>query len=220
MRRFGILAAAALLAVAAPAVTAQEVPTVAVIGIGAFSVTLEDATALGRGLEDMITTELSDRPEVRTVDRMAIEEVLRRQQVSVAATGISDDAAIQIGRLLGANFVVRGNAALDRRTARLDLRMIDVETSAVVKSVKESDDRENLLELTERIAELLVTDLELPERPATLAVEIPVAASLAYSRGLDYERRGRRDRAVEMYRRTLEVYPQHPHAQAALDRVN
>lgn len=220
MRRFGILAAAGLLAVAAPAATAQEVPTVAVIGIGAFSVTLEDATALGRGLEDMITTELADRPEVRTVDRLAIEEVLRRQQVSVGATGISDEAAIQIGRLLGANFIVRGNAALDRTTARLDLRMIDVETSAVVKSVKERGDREELLDLAERIAELLVTDLELPERPATLTVQIPVAASLAYSRGLDYERRGRRDRAEEMYRRTLEVFPQHPHAQAALDRVN
>lgn len=219
MRRFGIFAAAGLLAVAASAASAQEVPTVAVIGIGAFSVGLEDATAMGNGLTDMITTELSERPEVRTVDRQTFDEVMRRQGASIGA-GISDEAAIQIGRMLGATFIVRGNAALDRRTARLDLRVIDVETSAVVKSVKESGDRENLLELAERIAALLVTDLELPERPATITVEIPVAASLAYSRGLDYERRGRRDRAEAMYRRTLEVFPEHPHAQAALDRVN
>lgn len=220
MRRFGTLATAGLLAVAALPAAAQDVPTLAVVGIGAFSVTLDDATSMARGLEDMITTELSDRPEVRTIDRLAIEEVMRRQQISIAATGISDEAAIQIGRLLGANFIVRGNAALDRRTARLDLRVIDVETTAVVKSVKESAARDDLLELAERIAELLVTDLRLPERPATLVIEIPVAASLAYSRGLDYEQRGRRERAEEMYRRTLEVFPQHPHAQAALERVN
>ena len=220
MRSSHVVAAVGFLAASAAGAAGQQVPTVAVIGIGAFSVTLEDASALARGLEDMITTELSDRPEVRTVDRVAIDEVLRRQQVSIGTTGISDEAAIQIGRLLGANFIVRGNAALDRRTARLDLRMIDVETSAVVKSVKESGDRENLLELTERIADLLVTDLELPERPTVVQLEVPVAAAFAYSRGLDYEQRGRRDRAAEMYRRALEVFPQHPHAQEALDRVN
>ena len=220
MRSYQVLAATGLLVLSAATARAQEVPTVAVIGIGAFSVTLEDATALGNGLVDMITTELSERPEVRTIDRQTIDEVLRRQQVSIGATGISDDAAIQIGRLLGANFIVRGNAALDRRTARLDLRMIDVETSVVVKSVKESGDRESLLELTERIADLLVTDLELPERPTLAQVTIPVAASFAYSRGLDYERKGRRDRAAEMYRHALAVFPQHPHAQAALERVD
>ena len=220
MRSFHQFAAAGLLALAATSARAQEVPTVAVVGIGAFSVTLEDATALGNGLVDMITTELSQRPEVRTLDRATIEEVLRRQQVSVGATGISDEAAIQIGRMIGANYIVRGNAALDRRTARLDLRMIDVETSAIVKSVKESDDRDNLLELTERIADLLVTDLELPERPTVVQVQIPVASAFAYSRGLDYERRGRRDRAAEMYQRALDAFPQHPNAQAALDRVN
>lgn len=220
MRSFHVLAAAGLLAATAAAATGQQVPTIAVVGIGAFSVTLEDATALGNGLVDMITTELSERPEVRTVDRQTIEDVLQRQQVSVGSTGISDDAAIQIGRLISADYIVRGNAALDRRTARLDLRMIDVETGAIVKSVKESGDRESLLDLTERIADLLVTDLELPERPTVAEVQIPVAAAFAYSRGLDYERRGRRDRAAEMYRRALDVFPQHPDAQTALDRVN
>jgi hypothetical protein len=65
-----------------------------------------------------------------------------------------------------------------------------------------------------------VTDLHVPERPTIVELQIPVAASLAYSRGLDYERRGQRGRAAEMYRHALEVFPQHPNAQAALDRVN
>lgn len=220
MHSFQVLAAAGLLAASATAALGQQqVPTVAVLDVGAFSTSLEDAAALGRGLVDMITTELSDRPEVRIVDRQAIDDVLRRQQVSVGATGISDEAAIQIGRLLGAHYLVRGNAALDPRRARLDLRMIEVETSAIVRSVKETGERDDLLDLVERIADALVADLELPERPTVVQQQIPVAASLAYSRGLDYERRGQSDRAEAMYLRTLAVFPEHPHAAAALDRV-
>ena len=220
MHSFTVLAAAGLLAATATTASAQQAPTVGVLDLGAFSVTLEDASAVGRGLAAMITTELAERPEVRIVDRQQIEEVLRRQQVSVGATGVSDDAAMQIGRLIGAHYIVTGNAALDPRRARLDLRLIDVETGGIVKSVKETGEREELLDLAERIADLLVTDLRLPERPAVVSVEVPVAASLAYSRGLDYERRGRRDRAAEMYRQALQLFPQHPNAQAALDRVN
>jgi len=133
---------------------------------------------------------------------------------------VGDDAAMQIGRLLGAHYIVTGNVALDPRRARLDLRMIDVETGGIVKSVKEPGERDDLLGLAERIAALLVTDLQVPVRTTVAEVRIPAAASLAYSRGLDYERKGRRDRAAEMFRRALEVFPQHPHAAAALDRVN
>lgn len=215
---YRIPAAAALLAVSALPLSGQDVPTVAVMDLSAFSVSLEDASAVGRGLASMITTELDDHPQVSVVDRQQFEEVMRRQQVSVGA-GVSDDAAIQIGRLLGAHYIVSGSAALDPRRARLDLRMIEVETGAIVKSVKETGDRDDLLELAERVAAHLVTDLRVPQRPTVARVEIPVEASLSYSRGLDYERRGRRDRAAEMYRRTLQLFPQHPQAQAALDRV-
>ena len=219
MRSLQFLIAAALLAVPVAPAAGQEVPTVAVLDLNAFSVSLEDASAVGRGLAAMITTELSQRPEVRIVDRQQIEEVLRRQQVSVGATGVADDAAMQIGRLLGAHYIVTGNAALDPRRARLDLRMIDVETGGIVKSVKETGERDDLLGLAERIASLLATDLVVPERTTVAEVRIPAAASLAYSRGLDYEQRGRRDRAAVMFRRALEAFPQHPQAQVALDRV-
>lgn len=219
MRSFQVLATSAMLAAVAASASGQQVPTVAVLHFEAFSVSLEDANALARGLEAMITTELSQRPEVRTLDRQQIDEILRRHQVSVGATGTSDNAALEIGRLVGAHYLVMGNAALDPRNARLDLRLVEVETGLVVKSVKESAPRDELLGLAERIATLLVTDLRLPERPAAVAVRIPVAASLAYSRGLAYERSGRPERAADMYRHALEVFPQHPDAQVALERV-
>ena len=220
MRRFGIVAAAALVAVTARVATAQEVPTVGVMDLGAFAVSLQDVSALGPVMANMITTELSERPEVRPVDRMVIQELLERHQVSIGATGASDEAAVRIGRLIGAHYMVLGGVVIEPRGARVDLRMVEVETGSVVRSIKENGSQEEMVALAERIADRLVTDLELPERPATLVVDIPVAASLAYSRGLDYERRGRRDRAQAMFLRALEVYPQHPHAQAALDRVN
>ena len=52
-----------------------------------------------------------------------------------------------------------------------------------------------------------------------LKVSIPVEASFDFSRGLDYEHRGQKDRAAVMYQKALQVFPEHKDAQAALERI-
>lgn len=214
-----VSAALVLSSSAAPAAS-QAVPTVAVLDFNAFSVSLEDASAMGKGIAAMLTSELSERPQVRIVDRQQIEEVLKRQELGVAVgSAVSDEVAVRAGRLLGADYVVSGSVAVDSRNARIDLRLIDVETSAIERTAKTSGKRDDLLSMVGRVADDFTKDLRVHERPAVIAVEIPARSALAYSRGLDYEKRGEKSRAADMYRQAIQLFPQHPDAQQALHRV-
>jgi hypothetical protein len=100
----------------------------------------------------------------------------------------------------------------------VDLRLLDVATGTVERSSRQQGPRDEMLDLVTKLADDFTDGLELPARVAE-APDAPPAAVLLYSRGLDYERRGELDRAAAMYRRALELFPQHEAAAAALERV-
>ncbi len=194
-------------------------PTIAVFDFNAFSLSPgEDAAAVGRGLAGMIATELANRPQVRVVDRQEIERLIESRRITMSGR-VDDAQAVQMGQLLGASYVVVGNVALEPERARIDIRLLNVESGAVEKADRRQGERDEFLTLVEEIADSFMDGLDLPARVAEAEVEIPVAASLAFSRGLDYERRGELDRAARMFRRALEIHPDHQAAAAALERV-
>ena len=202
-RALGVMAAGLVLA--GPMAAQEAVPTVAVIDFHAFSIMPgENPGEIGRGLAAMITTELATRPTVRVVDRQRVEDLIRTRQLGLSGR-IDDEQAVQMARLLGAQYVVVGNVALEPRQARIDLRMLDVATGAIERAERLRGSRDELLDLVEQVAEAFTKDLRLPAVTAPAELAIPAPAALAYSRGLDYERRGERARAAEMYRLSREV---------------
>jgi TolB-like protein len=202
---------------AAPA-SAQNPPTVAVLDFEASTVTLEDASAVGRSLAAMIATELAGRPQVRVIERDEVERLIQQRQIVLSGRG-GDEAALQLGQMLGAQYVVAGNVFLEARRARIDIRILDVETGAIAHATKRTGRRDEFLSIVEALATEFTRDLrDLPPRAAAVA-SIPVHATLAYSRGLDYEKRGQPDRAREMFARALELHPQHTGAAEAMARL-
>ena len=130
-----------------------------------------------------------------------------------------DQAALQLGQLLGAQYVIVGNVALEPRQARLDIRILDVETGAIHLADKRTGKRDEFLAIVSGLADRFTRDLKLPARRETVVVQVPARASFAYSRGLDYETRGQWERARAMYRQALEHYADHADARTALDRL-
>lgn len=216
-RASGVMAL--VLVLSAPAAAQEAVPTIAVLDFNAFSLTPgEDAAAVGRGLASMIATELATRPTVRIVDRQQVEALVRSRQLGLSGR-VDEAQAVQLGQLLGAQYVVVGNVALEPSRARIDLRLLDVATGAIERADRRQGSRDEFLALVEAVADAFTKDLRLPAAVAPVDVAVPAPAALAYSRGLDYERRGAPDRAAAMYRRTLELFPGHAAAAAALARV-
>ena len=205
-----------------PAATAAQdtarVPTIAVFDFNATSLTGEDGAAVGRALASMMTTELAERPEVAVVDRQEIQKLIETRQLALSGR-VDESRAVELAKLLGADYSVVGTVWLEPDRVRIDLRLLDTYSSAVEKASKQQGSRDNVLDLVTAMANEFTTGLELPARVTAARVDPPVDAVLAYSRGLDYERRGMSERAAEMYRKTLELFPGHERARTALERV-
>jgi TolB-like protein len=211
---------AVLLPVQAAAQQAQaEAPTVQVVVFPLTGFALgnrDQQQELSEAFRSMVMTELSGM-KVNLVERQRLDELL--QGMSMSLTGaVDDEAAIRIGRLLGADYAVTGSIVLVAGSARLDLRMFNVETGVAAHTWKSEARQDRLLTLASNVAREFAGRAVV--QPKQADVVIPVAASLAYSQGLDFERRGRRQDAARMFQKALEIFPQHPHARTALRRVN
>jgi TolB-like protein len=177
----------------------------------------EDAQALQMVLSGMIATELSQHAALSVVERTEVDALIESQQLALSGRPGSE-VAVQVGQLLGALYVVTGSVVFAGRDARLDIRLVDVETGAVSNTYKERVGRDDFLDAVETLAARFTENLKVAPRAVAVA-DAPPAAKLAYSRGLDYERRGQGERAAVMYERVLELFPDHEGAKRALSRV-
>ena len=171
----------------------------------------------------MLTTELSTRPGLRVVERQQIRALLDEQRL--ALSGRTDDGvALEIGKLLGAEYLITGNLALAREIARLDVRVLRIATGEVVATHKRSGHPDDLFTVVVALAEDFSRDLDLTVAPARAAagarrVRVPGSALMAYSRGIDYEDRGHREEALAMYREALRLSPGYSDAASAVARL-
>jgi hypothetical protein len=116
--------------------------------------------------------------------------------------------------------VLLGQASSIVDNLRMDIRAVDVETSEIVAVLKKSDRTSELLSVVVALADEFGQQLNLVPPSNRPAIEsIPVPATIAFSRAVDFEDRGETERAIQEYERTLELHPTHRDAQLALARL-
>jgi TolB-like protein len=198
----------------------SDLPTVAVldftglmIGEGANS------APLGKAVSAMLVTELSNREGIRVIERYHLQDLLTEQRLSLSGR-VEEDTALEVGLMVGAQYTIYGQVTSIGETTRMDMRIVNVETSEVLEVEKLSDRTSELLSMVVRMADLFTEKLDLaPPSSPEEAVTIPVQATIAFSQGIDFEDRGETERAIEQYQRALEIFPEHRDARKALDRL-
>ncbi len=190
---------------------------------GSYGQEKENFEALEKGIAGMMISELAANPQARVVERQQIEKLLTEQ--SLGASGkVTPETAAKVGKLVGARYVITGTFIDFYGDFRLDARMINVETSEIVKVESDAVQREHLFDLIRNVATRLMKDANLPPLPKQasdqrLSRQIPTEALTFYSKALLYQDRGQRDKAVEMYQKALSVFPEYTEAQQGLQRV-
>lgn len=218
----GILAIAATLATSVP-VTGQadvaDLPTVGILDFTGFMLTDPASSAsLGKAVSAMLITEMSGREGIRVIERQDLRRLLEEQALAVSGM-VDDDTAIEIGRLLGAQYMVFGSATISGEM-RLDMRAVDVETSEILEVQKLVGAPEELLDILVRASDRFSERLSLaPPSERAAMQEIPIRATIEFSRGVDFEDKGDTTQAIEHYRAALAIHPTHREAQRALDRL-
>jgi TolB-like protein len=219
-------------AASAPAIARAEVapenrPGIAVFPFyngGSIGATREDLDALQIGLQQMMLTELAQNPSLRVVERSTIRELIEEQ--NLAATGRVDArTAAQVGKIVGARYVVTGVFMDISGDFRMDGRVVDVETSEVLRAQEVRGRREKIYDLLVDLSARITAGVDLPPLAADVqsgrrARPIPDEAVVLYSRALMLQDNGQTERAIELYRQINQRFPQMTEAREALRQLS
>lgn len=219
--------ALALVALPVAAAAQQDTrPGIAVLPFdngGSYGQDKENFDALQRGIAGMIISELAANPAARVVEREQVQRILDEQNLGTSGR-VDPQTAARVGKLVGARYMVMGTFIDFYGDFRVDVRLVSVETSEVVKTESERAQRDHLFDIIKTVSAKLMTGANLPPLPRQAAEErqsrqVPTEALTYYSRALLYQDRGQTERAVEMYNRALAVFPDYTEAKEGLQRV-
>lgn len=214
------VAALALAAGNAHAQSTADLPTVAVMDFTGFMMGEEgNSVAIGKAFSAMLVTEFTDRDGLRVLERQNMQTILQEQRLALSGR-MDESSAVEIGKMLGVQYVLLGQVTSLPGQLRVDIRAVDVETSEVLTVLKKNDRPEGLLDVVVWVADEFAKKLNLAPPSRRAAVEpIPVRATIEFSRAVDFEDKGDTAKAMEHYQKTLDIHPSHPDARRALARL-
>jgi hypothetical protein len=108
-----------------------ENATIAVLSIAAGE---RDTAAY---IAEELEFRLVESGKFRVVDRKSLE-VIRAEQNFQMSVEVSDESAVSIGNLLGANIVITGAVSGSANTRRLTLKALDVQTAEIAATAREA----------------------------------------------------------------------------------
>jgi TolB-like protein len=223
MRRFVPIAALiAGLGGAASPVSAQGAagdtrPTVAIMPYFNNGSVLNhaDYDALGKGIADVLITELAGNSALRVIERDNVQKVLDEQNLG-ASPRIDKETAARVGRIVGVHHMIFGGFIIDPKgVMRLDVRSVDVETSVVEHVETVTDKSENLLAILTTLADKLNKGLKLPPMPGAVRPAVAPEATkpgrwrnlILYARAEDANDKKQPAQALALYKDFLDKTP-------------
>jgi serine/threonine protein kinase/tetratricopeptide (TPR) repeat protein len=177
---------------------------------------------IGIGIAETVTSDLRNVRDVTVIGRAQVFEQLKNVQAETGRSG--DSLAIEIGRRLGAWWVVSGAYQRIADRIRITSQLIEVLKGTLLRTVKIDGRVNEIFELQDRIVfdlsrglnvKLGKADADAIERDETSSVE----AFEAYARGVLNMRTAGRDaidRAIVLFERAVQLDPKYASAWAAL----
>lgn len=172
----------------------------------------EKYEALGRGLAEMFTTDLSNVERLKVVERVRLQALL--DELKLAQSDYVDQStAPRVGRLLGAGRLVGGSYLVADEEIRLQVTLADVASGERVPQLEQQRTSiDNLFDLQTKVTFSIVDQLgvELTAQERAAIEEVPtqsIQAFLAYSRGLMEEDRGNFGAATRQYQQAQQIDP-------------
>lgn len=159
---------------------------------------------------DSISAELLRTGELRVVEREKLLEILREQ--NLGATGLADPSTrATLGRISGAQTMIFGVFSSFGERFRMDARVVDTESGLVLKTVSAQgglkDARGVTADLTTQLVAGLGLEIARETGRARLIDDATVKSVEAYYEGVELERAGKADAAIDAYKRSLELNP-------------
>lgn len=177
---------------------------------------------LGKGLADMMITDLAAVPAIQVVERDKLEALLK--ELKLQRTKYFDPkTAQQIGKGVGARFAVAGSFTSLAPEMRIDVRVIEIANGRVVKSSRVVGKKDEFFELQTKLVTQLVEGLSAVLGGADLRKAKETAAgqrvddvdtAIAYAQALDASDRGDLQGASQQMQQVMQRAPAFPLARS------
>jgi TolB-like protein len=213
-----VFAASAITGARAQAPATDQRPSVAVMPNfnNGSVVNHADYDALGKGIADVLITELAANNAIRVVERDKIQQLIDEQNLG-ASGRVDKETAAKIGKLLGVHHMIFGGFIIDPRgNMRLDARAVHVETGVVEHVETVTDKADNMLAILSGVADKLNKGMKLPPMPGGAARPAlnPEGSKpgrwrdlIIYARAEDANDKKDRTRALALYKEFLDKSP-------------
>src|SRR2546428_649641 len=114
----------------------------------------ENFDGLQGGIRGMLISELAANPAVRLVEREQVQHLLDEQNLG-AAGRVDAQTAAKIGKIVGARYAITGMFMDFSGDFRLDIRLVNVETTEIVRVEADKMSRDHLFDLIRTLAQRL-----------------------------------------------------------------
>jgi serine/threonine protein kinase/Tfp pilus assembly protein PilF len=178
---------------------------------------------IGGGIAETVTSDLQKLKGLTVIGRAQVFEAAKAL-LTTSDTEFNERFAIEVGRRVGATWIVGGGFQRIGSSIRITAHFVEVGTGQIVRTVKVDGTIDEIFALQDKIVyelsqglNLRLADSEIADvnREETISVE----AYEAYSRGLMNLRRATRDsmdHAIAHFERAIELDPRYASAWAAL----
>jgi TolB-like protein len=155
---------------------------------------------LAKGFAAMLTTDMGRKVKtIKIVERSRIDSLLREMQLTMAGV-VDEESAVQAGKILGARHIAFGSFTVLGEEVRLDVRVIGVESSAVVAAASVSGRSGEILGLITSLAAKIATSIQEGIIADTTGEEQgELDAAVSFSRGLEALDNGQTAEAKEWF---------------------
>ncbi len=181
---------------------------------------------VGQGIAESLTADLAKIGGIAVIPREQVFDLQRN--LSAHGRAVSENQSIDLGRRLGATFVVTGAYQRIRDRVRITAQAVEVSGSRQAATVKVDGMMDDIFDLQDQLVKDLVErglgqEIDSGEREALeQSTNVSVEAFEAYSRGMHNLRLASREaaeRAITLFERALELAPGYFDAMIALARV-
>ena len=159
---------------------------------------------LGKSITEMVTVDLVGVQGITLIERSDMEKILKEQALSLS--GAFDESEVpQIGKLIGAKYLVYGTYTVQRRRINVTYKISEVETGVVRGGATVSGRLRQFMALKNKLAGSIYSSLRsvtaglgpfaIPPADATISVD----DAENYGKALDFSDRGEYENARTNY---------------------
>lgn len=163
---------------------------------------------LRSALSEMLLNDLAQSSGIRLVERVRLREVLEEQKLG-ASELTSQDTRLRLGRIAGAGTMVFGSYMAMGGQIRVDVRVVDVETSLIKLTEQATGPPTSMAKEIHRIAQAIAMKLGGAPQGAEKGLGGPtdLESWKRYEQGIALMDSHKYDEAIALFQELLKSYP-------------